>query len=78
MVSIALTVSYQPAVILTYEDFPSRLLARKSGSGDVVHRRNALTKSSGRDGQPCGRLLAALGQRRGFSMMNHITPFSRF
>jgi hypothetical protein len=71
MVSITLTVSYQPAVILTYEDFPSRLLARKSGSGDVVHRRNALTKSS-------GRLLATLGQRRGFSTMNHITPFSRF
>ena len=38
MVSIALTVSYQPAVILTYEDFPSRLLARKIGGGDVVHR----------------------------------------
>ncbi|MEP6869911.1 MAG: hypothetical protein ABJA20_15505, partial [Novosphingobium sp.] len=41
--------SYQGAVILTYEDCQSRLLARSSGSGDVVHRRNAGTKSSGRD-----------------------------
>ncbi|MEO7327902.1 MAG: IS66 family insertion sequence element accessory protein TnpB, partial [Minicystis sp.] len=40
---------YQGAVIPTYEDCHSRLLARRSGSGDVVHRRDAPTKSSGRE-----------------------------
>src|SRR3546814_8788757 len=36
---------YQDAMIATYEDFQSRLLARSSGSGDVVHRRDAATRS---------------------------------
>ena len=63
---------YQPAVILTYEDWQSRLLARRSGSGDVVHRCDALTQSSGRDCQPAGRLLVALGHRRALVTMNHI------
>ena len=38
----------------------------------VVHRRDALTKSSGRDCQSCGRFLAALGLRRALATMNHI------
>ena len=63
---------YQPALILTHEDCHSRSLARSSGSGDVVHRRDAATKSSGREWQPCGRFLVALGQRRVLLAMNHI------
>ena len=69
--SLALNL-YQPAVILTYEDWQSRLLARRSGSGDVVHRRDAATKSSGREWQPEGRLWVALGLRRVLVTMNHI------
>ena len=70
--------SYQPAVILTYEDWQSRLLAHsllkvgRSGSGDVVHRRDAPTLPSGRDCQPAGRLLVALGQRRDLATMSHV------
>src|SRR3546814_20962660 len=41
-------------------------------SGDVVHRCDAPTLSSGRDWQPEGRFLAALGQRRLLVTMNHI------
>src|SRR3546814_6469939 len=63
---------YQGAVILTHEDCQSRLLARRSGSGDVVHRCDAPTLSSGRDRQPEGLFLAALGQRRLLVTMNHI------
>ncbi|MBB5708109.1 hypothetical protein FHR21_003486 [Sphingopyxis panaciterrulae] len=59
-------------MILTDENCQSRLLARRSGSGDVVHRCDAPTLSSGRDWQPEGRFLAALGQRRLLVTMNHI------
>jgi len=51
-------------MILTYEYCQSRSLARRGGSGDVVHRRDTPTKSSGRDRQPEGRFLVALGRRR--------------
>src|SRR3546814_17318204 len=39
---------YQAAVILTDEDCQSRLLARRGGRGDVVHRCDAPTRASGR------------------------------
>src|SRR3546814_4534630 len=57
---------------MTQEDCQSRSLARRSGSGDGVHRCDAPTLSSGRDWQPEGRFLAALGQRRLLVTMNHI------
>src|SRR3546814_13107890 len=46
---------YQDAMLTTYEDFQRRLLARSSGGGDVVHRRDAAPTTRRRDGQPCGR-----------------------
>src|SRR3546814_11463321 len=57
---------------MTQEDCQSRSLARRSGSGDGVHRCDAPTLSSGRDWQPEGRFLEALGQRRMLVTMNHI------
>src|SRR3546814_11899286 len=57
---------------MTQEDCQARLLARRSGSGDVVHRCDAPTLSSGRDRQPEGLFLAALGPRRLLVTMNHI------
>jgi len=46
---------YQGARPLTHEDAQARSLARSGWSGDVVHRREAATKSSGRGWAPCGR-----------------------
>ena len=42
-------------------------------AGDVVHRGDAATQSSGREWQPEGWFLAALGLRHVLAMMNHIT-----